>query len=179
MNAIVAVDESWNIGYKGQLLCHLKRDLAYFKEHTLGGIIIMGRKTFESLPGKKPLPKRVNIVISRNAEELAHTYSCAETQDSQLQFCSSINDGLALADKISYERNIPAEKVFCIGGGSLYRAMLPFCRAVYVTKIHKTFEADTHFPNLDELSAWQCVQESPREHEGDLTFSFCVYEQVS
>lgn len=158
MNAIVAVDKNWAIGYRGELLCHIPGDMKYFKEKTKGRIVLMGRATFESLPGKKPLPDRINIILSRNPVFQAPCLVCHTT--------SALNMELLHHD---------SDDVFVIGGANIYQQFLKFCDKVYVTKIDTVFEADCHFPNLDEDPDFELVWTSEDYEEGGIGYRFTEY----
>jgi len=146
MNAIVAVDRNWAIGRDGSLLFSLPSDMRRFRALTTGGTVLMGRKTLESLPGKKPLPNRRNIVLTSGTLrtkgiEIVHT----------------------LGDLRAAVANDSEDQVFVIGGGSVYRLLLPCCKRVYLTRVDAAADSpDTWFPNLDELPGWDV------EHTGDL-----------
>jgi dihydrofolate reductase len=161
MKAIVAVDTNWAIGNCGQLLCHVPGDLKYFKEKTRGKVVLMGRATYESLPGKKPLPNRVNAVLSRNLEFDAPCCVC----HSQEELMETL-------------KGYHGEDVFVIGGESVYRQYLPYCDVVYVTKIQGCFHADTHFPNLDEDQDFQLVWSSGIYKEQGISYQFTEYQRV-
>ena len=146
MNAIVAVDRNWGIGRNNDLLVHLPGDLKYYKEKTIGNIVIMGQRTLESLPGGKPLPGRTSIVLSDDPAFAPEGCIICRTKDE------------VLAAAAEYD----PERVFICGGASIYRLFLEDCDAFYVTKIDEAFEADTFFPDLDALgyrvdwtSQWQ------------------------
>ena len=146
MNAIVAVDRNWGIGRDNDLLVHLPGDLKYYKQKTIGNVVIMGQRTLESLPGGKPLPGRTSIVLSDDPAFAPE--GCI--------ICRSKDEVLAAA--AAYD----PERVFICGGASIYRLFLEDCDAFYVTKIDEAFEADTFFPDLDALgyrvdwtSEWQ------------------------
>ena len=132
MKLIVAVDRSWAIGREGDQLLYLSADLRRFKELTLGGTVILGRKTLATFPGGRPLKGRRNLILSRSpdfAPEWAEVFR-------------SVEELLAAAPEDS----------FVIGGESVYRALLPYCTTAYVTKIDAAFPADRFFPDLDALS---------------------------
>ena len=135
MNAIVAVDRNWAIGKDNDLLIHLPGDLKYYKETTIGNVIIVGQKTLESFPGSRPLPGRTNIVLSDDPAFAPEGCIVCRTKEEVLEKAAE------------YE----PERVFICGGASIYRLFLEDCDAFYVTKIDKAFDADTWFPNLDEL----------------------------
>ena len=158
MNAIVVVDENWGIGRDGALLFSLPTDMKRFRTLTLGGTVLMGRKTLESFPGGRPLPKRRNVVLSTGLEaiegaELVHSM-----------------DALRLAA----EGEDP-ERVFVIGGGSVYAALLPYCRRALVTRAEACGDADTFFPNLDKLPGWEVEKESEPITENGITYRFVDY----
>ncbi len=158
MKAIVAVDKNWGIGCQGRLLVYIPEDLKFFKQKTLGKVIVMGRETLESLPGKKPLPKRINIVLTGNT---AYETSCL--------ICNSMDKALDLIQAY------PDEDVFIIGGEQVYTQFLPHCDEVYVTKIDSSFLCDKHFPNLELLEDWELSEEGElKEHDG-LKFRFTKY----
>lgn len=158
MNAIVVVDANWAIGCDGDLLFSLPTDMRRFRALTLGGTVILGRKTLDSFPGAKPLPKRRNIVITRNP---ALTVEGAEV-------AASPAEALALAQG--------DENIWVIGGGSVYTALLSRCKRVYLTKVDQAAEqADTFFPNLDKLPGWQVETAGETIRENGVTFRFIDY----
>ncbi len=158
MQAIVAVTENWAIGKGGALLFHLKDDLRRFKELTTGHTIIMGRKTLESLPGKKGLPGRRNIVLTRNGGFTAPDVETVSTPLAAL-FAAGAED-------------------FCIGGAQVYKTLLPSCDRVYVTKIFATApDADAFFPDLDESDEWEVAEESAVMEENGVKFQYGTYER--
>ncbi len=144
---IAAVDEKLGIGYNGKLLAHIPEDLKRFKQLTTGHTIIMGRKTWESLP-KKPLPDRKHIVITRQKN-----FTSAHEQVFVVQ---SIENAFELCEKQH------AQKVFIIGGGEIYALALPYTDILELTHIHQTFEADTFFPQYHDnfTCVWQEKHES-------------------
>lgn len=161
MKAIVVVDNNWGIGKDGQLLVHLPGDLKYFKEKTLGKTIIVGRKTLQSFPGGKPLPGRVNIVLTENLEF---------KQDN----CSICNDLDDLFDEIAL---LDGEDVYVVGGACIYEMFLPYCDDVYVTKIQKTFDADKHFPNLEQSDSFVKNWQSDIIEEKGVKYRFEKYSR--
>lgn len=158
MNLIVAVDENWAIGKRGDQLCYLKEDLKRFQELTLGHTVILGRKTLTTFPGGRPLKGRDNLILSRNPDFTVEGG----------QVFHNINALLAAA---------PADS-FVIGGESVYKALLPYCDTAFVTKIAHAFPADTFFPNLDDDPAWEVAQEeSPLEQDG-LRYRYVTYRRI-
>ena len=161
MNCIVAVFGNWAIGYENKLLARNPIDMAYFKEKTIGKVVVMGRKTLESFPGGLPLKERTNIVLTTDPNYKvpgAMVVSSFEVLDRKL------------------EKYNP-EDVFVIGGESVYRQLLPKCKKVYVTKVDNHFEADTWFPNLDELEEWELIFQGEEQAYKELKFRFTIYEK--
>lgn len=167
MKAIVAVDKNWGIGKDGDLLCPLKKDLQQFKEKTTGNILILGRKTLESFPNNKPLPNRFHMVLTHN---MAY-----ERTEESIQICHSIED--IKKELPSFIEPHKEKEVFVVGGGTVYEQMLSYCDTIYVTKIQKSFEADTDFPNLDDMKEWIVTEESEVYEEADTFFSFVTYQR--
>lgn len=162
MKAIVVVDQSWAIGKDGGLLVHLPGDLRYFKERTLGCTVIMGRVTLESLPGKKPLPGRKNIVLS--SSELCGDFTVCHSLEAVWQELSREADGGAGA--------------FVIGGQRVYEQLLPFCDEVFVTKLAQSFEgADSFFPDLDAAGEWSVEPVAEPACENGVAYQFVVYRR--
>ncbi len=157
VTAIVAMAKDRAIGRDGSLPWRLPEDMAHFKLTTMGHPIIMGRKTWESLP-KSPLPGRRNIVISRNEEYDAEG---AET-------FSSVEDAIAACPT--------TETPIIIGGSQLYNSALPYCTKIIVTEIDTTIpDADTHFPELSEKE-WETSDVSEKfESKSGLTYRFITY----
>lgn len=160
MKAIVACDNNWGIGKNGDLLVKLPGDLRYFRDNTKDKTIIIGRKTLESFPGGKPLPNRLNIVLTRNAGY----------DPEGVQVCKSI-------EELNKYLEGEAEAFVC-GGGEIYRQMLPYCDEVLVTKIDGDFNADTFFPNLDEYEGFECTWESEVQEDNGVKYKFTKYERV-
>ena len=131
ISIIVALAKNRAIGKNGDLIWHLSNDLKHFKEVTSGHTVIMGYKTYASLPGRKALPKRRNIIISSHLTEAPEGFEVA----------NSILDAM----KMVYNE----EEVFIIGGGMIYEQFLPMADLLYLTKIDKDYEADTFFPIIN------------------------------
>lgn len=159
MNLIVAVDSNWAIGKENKLLVSIPADMKYFRETTKGNIVIMGRKTLESFPGGMPLKNRVNIVITKNPDYKVKDAIVVHSVEK------------AIEESKKYEG-----EVYVIGGESIYRAMLPYCKTALVTKIDHAYSADTYFPNLDEEEGWRLVGETEEQTYFDLEYVFAKYE---
>ena len=159
MNAIVAVDRKWAIGRDNQLLFTFPGDMKRFRTITTGGTVLMGRKTLESFPGKRPLPNRRNIVLTSHNIEIEGA-EVVHTTEEMLKAIENEN----------------TDSVYVIGGGSLYTALLPLCKRVYLTKVDAIGEgADTWFPNLDKLPGWEVENVGETLTEKDCTYQFIDY----
>lgn len=163
--AIVAVDENFGIGSNNELLAHIPEDLKNFKKLTENNVIIMGRKTYDSLPNR-PLPNRTNVIISSKNHGLGDKGTLFTSMDFVKMFLST-QTSYALAD------------CFIIGGGSIYKELLPYCEKIYITKIHHSYDnVDTYFPNIDNMPEWKLSMSSDiREYE-NIKYQFCIYEKV-
>lgn len=163
MKAIVAVDNHWAIGNKGSLLVRIPMDQKRFREITMGHIVVLGRKTLSTFPNGLPLQGRTNIVLSRNPNLKVKGAVIVHSKE----------------ELLTELKNYPSEEIFIIGGGDIYEMMLPYCDTVHVTKIDYRYEADTYFPNLDQMPEWSMTEEGEENTYFDLEFTFCKYENVS
>lgn len=161
MNIIVAVDKNWSIGNQGQLLVSIPEDKKLFREETMGKVIVMGRKTLESLPGKQPLYGRTNIVLTRDP---GYKVKGAVV-------CHSLSEALKELG------NYPEEDCFIIGGQSIYEQFFPYCNTAHVTYIDYMYSADTHFPNLDQDPTWEMAAESDEQTYFDLCYTYRMYQR--
>lgn len=161
MNLIFSADKNWAIGYKNNLLVRIPDDMKQFREKTTGNVIIMGRKTLESFPNSNPLKDRVNIVITGREDY--------EAGDAII--VHSIEEALAEAEK--YED----KDIYVIGGGSIYKEMLPYCDTAYVTYIDHAYAADTFVPNLDASEEWYLSDESEENTYFDLEYYYRTYKR--
>ncbi|MFL0196822.1 dihydrofolate reductase [Clostridium sp. WILCCON 0269] len=157
LNIIVAVGENYVIGHNNKLIWHISRDLKRFKKITYGKTIIMGRKTFESLPGI--LPNRKHVVITRD-----HNYN---VKDENVLVVNNIEDVLRYVDS--------DEEAFVIGGGEVYKQLLPYCSRLYLTKIAAKKDGDTYFPefNKDNYNVIECE----KHNEDNMEYSFVTLEK--
>ena len=158
MNAIVAVCEDWGIGRDGKLLVRSREDMRRFVDLTMGGTVVMGRKTFQSFPGGA-LKGRRNIVLTRSKLSIPGAETAAD-----------VEAALALV------RDEP--QVFVIGGESVYCAMLPYVDRVYVTKIDACPHSDAFFPNLDADAGWTITERGEEKEQDGLRYAFMTYERV-
>ena len=161
MNLIVAVDRNWAIGKDNSLLESIPDDMKFFRETTTGNVVVMGRKTLESFPGGRPLKNRTNIVLTNNRAFEREGAIIVHSMD-------QLDDVLAQFD---------SDRIFVIGGASIYRLLLNRCDTAYITKIHNEYEADTWFPNLDEKPEWDLASCSDTREYQDLTYCFCTYKK--
>ncbi len=161
MKMIVAVDKNWGIGKNNDLLVSIPADMKMFRTETSGKVVVMGRKTLESFPGGLPLKNRTNIVLSGNL-------------DYQVKGAIVVHSLQELLEEI---KKYPKDQVYCIGGDSVYKMLLPYCDTAQVTKIDFAYEADRYFPNLDEMPQWQVAAESEEQTYFDLEYRFVRYER--
>lgn len=160
MKMIAVQERGGGIGRGGDLLMSLPSDMKYFRSTTMGKTVIMGRKTLESFPGGKPLPKRRNIVLSR-------TLSGGEG----FEVCRSPEQ---LMDMLSEEEK---QEAFVIGGGEIYELLLPLTEEAYITEIDAELPADTFIPVFRELAGWTCARRSEAVEENGVTYTFAVYRR--
>ena len=158
MELIVAVYDDWGIGRDGTQPIALSADRKFFRETTRGAMVIAGRKTIGDFPGQKPLPGRVNVAVTRSVTELPGSTVCA-----------SVEEAAELAKG--------AERAMVIGGGSIYKQMLPYCDTAYITKVHVTPQSDTFFPNLDELEDWYLAQTLMTGEENGIAYEMLLYKR--
>ncbi len=159
LSIIVAVAENYAIGKNNELLWHISEDLKWFKKNTAGHTVIMGKNTFYSLP-VRPLSKRRNIVITDVKGEVIE--GC--------EMAYSIEDAIALADSDSEN--------FIMGGASIYKQFFTIAQKLYITWVHRAFEADTFFPEVTEKE-WKLIEMYPQQETqtNGLTYDFCIYQK--
>ena len=158
MDLIVAVYDDWGIGKDGTQPIALSTDRKFFREMTRGAMVIVGRRTIEDFPGKKPLPGRVNVALTRSDVEIPGFTVCHSPEEAA-------------------EMAKTAEKAMFIGGGSIYRQMLPFCDRAIITKVHVTPESDTYFPNLDTHPNWELAEILQSGEEDGIAYEMCIYKK--
>jgi len=159
ISIIVAVAENNAIGKDNKLLWHISEDLKRFKLLTCGNTVVMGKNTFYSLP-VRPLPKRNNIVITDIPREQIEGCTMAYSIDEAMQLCDGVNEN------------------FIIGGASVYRQFLPFANKLYITVVHKSFEADCFFPDIS-LNEWNLISKEDITNyaQNDFSYSYLIYER--
>lgn len=158
MELIVAVYDDWGIGCEGTQPIALSADRKFFREMTRGAMVIAGRKTVADFPGQKPLPGRVNVVLSRKGAQLPG-FTVVDSPEAAMELAKT------------------AEKAMVIGGGSIYKLMLPYCDTAIITKVHCTTPCDTYFPNLDEAPDWVLTQVLQSGEENGIAYEMCVYKR--
>jgi len=159
ISIIVAISEDYGIGRNNELLWHIPEDLKRFKKLTYGQSVIMGKKTWESLP-KKPLPGRKNIVLTDDPRECI---DCCIT-------AYSVEDAI--------DKSAGDEEIFIIGGGSVYRQFMPLADRLYITHIHKKAPADTYFPEIDP-ALWEPVEKEEHNEDGNgnPSYTYTIYRR--
>ncbi len=161
MNLIVAVDKNWAIGKNNKMMWSIPADMRFFREKTTGHVVVMGRKTLESFPNGLPLKQRTNIVLTANrgyhvkGAEIVHT----------------------IEELLEQLKRYDTREIFVIGGESIYRLLLPYCDTAFVTKIDHAYDADTYFPDLDQMPEWTMTEVSEEQTSFDLEFVFTKYER--
>ena len=158
MELIVAVYDDWGIGCCGTQPIALSADRKFFRETTRGAMVIVGRKTIEDFPGKKPLPGRVNVALTRSNAEIPG-FAVAHSPEEAAELAKT------------------ADRAMVIGGGSIYKQMLDWCDTAYITKVHVTPESDTFFPNLDEDPAWVLAETIQSGEENGIAYDICLYKR--
>lgn len=159
MNLIVAVDRQWAIGKDGRLLVTIPADQQMFLRETTGKVVVMGRKTLESLPGGQPLGNRVNLALTRD-----RNYKVKGAV-----ICHSVEEALETLDEYD------SRDVYIIGGQSIYEQFLPYCDTAHVTAIDYTYDADTFFPNLDQDAEWKLAEEGEEQTYFDICYTFLKF----
>ena len=161
IKAIVHADKEWGIGKGNDMMFSLPKDMKFFRETTMGHTVVMGGNTLRSFPGQKPLKNRVNIVLSRG-----------QVRDD----CIIVRSYDELKTAMKAREN---EDVYVIGGGEVYKALLPYCHEVLVTKVDAVGGAEVFFPNLDMHPDFVCVDEGEPIDDNGLTIRFTRYKNTA
>lgn len=161
MNAIVAVDQNWAIGNKNDLLIRIPNDQKHFREETTGKVVVLGRKTMETFPQGMPLQNRTNIILTSDINYKVKGAIVVHSIEALLEELQKYNE----------------EDIYIIGGESVYRQMLPYCKVVHVTKIDRTYDADSYYPNLDLDEEWHLTADSDEQTYFDIEYYFLKYER--
>lgn len=160
MKLIVAADKNWAIGKNNSLLVRISNDMKNFRSLTQGNVVVMGRKTLESFPGGMPLPKRINVVLTR---QMDYNGRGAVVVHSEEELWEEL-------------KKYDSEQIFIIGGEMIYRMLLPYCDTAYVTRLDYAYEADTWIPNLDEAEGWILEEKGEEQTCFDLIYYFTRYK---
>ncbi len=163
MKMIAAADRNWGIGKDGRRLVSIPADLKVFRQEVEGKTVIMGRKTLEDLPGRIPMQGADNIVLSRNPDLKVNGAAVVHSLEEMKNLISDLD----------------TDHIYVIGGEEIYEALLPLCDTVYLTRIDFVYEADRHFPNLDQKEDWVMISESEEQTYFDLEYTFRTYRRVS
>ena len=159
MDLIAAVYDDWGIGRDGTQPIALSADRKFFRQTTKGAMVIVGRRTIDDFPDRKPLPGRVNVALTRSADEIPGFTLCRTPE---------------AAAALAQERD-----AFVIGGGSVYRALLPYCTRAYITKVHACPASDTFLPDLDEDREWQLQEVLQSGEENGIQYEMCLYTRTA
>lgn len=159
MKAIVAVDKNWGIGKKNDLLFHLSKDMAFFRQTTNGKVVVMGSNTLKSFPGGNPLKNRTNVVLFPGGEKR--------------EDCIVVDSMEELSQEL---KAFNGDDVFIIGGAMFYRTMLPYCDTVYVTKVNADGGAEVFFENLDCLGNWYLAEVGETAEDNGYGITFTTYK---
>lgn len=159
MNFIVAVSKDFAIGYKNRLLFNLPSDLVYFKNQTMGKVVVMGERTYLSLP-KRPLPGRINVVLSDNPLFQAEGAIVVHSLDE-------------LFKKLD---NYESENIFVCGGASVYNLLMDYCDKAYITFVNATKPADTFIKDITKMPNWKIINESQTFQENGYGFKFVIFK---
>lgn len=163
---IAAVDRNWAIGNQGRMLAVIPADQKLFRQETMGKIIVMGRKTFLTFPGGRPLDGRHNVILTKK-EDWGVKGAVV---------CHSVKETLKQIEALKKENNLKNSDVFIIGGESVYREFLPYCSVAHITFIDFSYAADTHMVNL-EKEGWKVAETSDEQTFFDLCYEFRKYER--
>ena len=156
--AIVHADKEWGIGKGNDMMFSLPKDMKFFRETTIGHTVVMGGNTLRSFPNQKPLKNRTNIVLTRGQV-------CDE--------CIIVHSYDALKNEMKARQD---DDIFVIGGGEIYKELLPYCDGAYVTKVDAVGGAEVFFPNLDTHPDFECVNESEPIDDNGHTIRFTFYQ---
>ncbi|MBQ4245156.1 MAG: dihydrofolate reductase [Clostridia bacterium] len=162
MKTIVCVDSNWGIGSNNDLLYHIPADMKYFKEKTMGNVVVMGMATVLSLPGAKPLPGRTTVALSDDPDWAPEG----------VIVCRSIDEML---EKL---KEFDTDSVYICGGASVYAQMIDYCDTAYITKVYACDkDAEKFFPDMDKKPGWHIAEESDYMEYNDLVFRFLTYKK--
>jgi len=158
LTIVAALSDNGVIGIENKIPWRIKEDMERFKKLTMNHPVIMGRKTYDSIPEKfRPLPGRENIVLSRTLQSKKGIY-IAKNMDESLKLTNGVSS-------------------YVMGGAKIYKLFLPLANVMELTKVHKNFDGDTFFPNVD-WDDWNLINEEKKKNEEGLSFSFLTYQRI-
>ena len=163
MKLIAAVDKKWAIGYKDKLLVHIPEDMKNFRKITMGNVVVLGRKTLAGFPNGLPLAGRTNIILSGREDFKAKDAIIAHSKEELFEIL----------------KDYDSDSVYVIGGGTVYKMLEPYCDEAIITKIDYSYQADTLFPNLEEMDNWKLVEESEEQTCFSIEYHFQTYKNES
>ncbi len=158
ITAIVHADREWGIGKGNDMMFSLPKDMKFFRSTTMGHTVVMGGKTLRSFPGQKPLKNRTNIVLTRG--QVCDECVCVRSYEELFAELKARED----------------EEIFVIGGGEIYKNLLPYCHRALVTKVDAVGGAEVFFPNLDAHPDFACVDEGEEFEDNGHTIRFTEYK---
>lgn len=160
---IASADVNWGIGLQNHLLARIPEDMNFVSGKTKGKVIVMGRKTLESFPGGKPLPNRLNIVLTQNRNYTADGAVLVHSMEELLEYVGSIKG-----------------EIYVFGGESIYRQLIPYCTRAYITRIGEKFKADAFLPSFDDFKEWKLVKEEGwKKSKTGIDYQFTEYIRVT
>ncbi len=162
MDLIVCADKNWGIGIRGDQPVAIPEDRKFFQRVTMGNVIVLGRKTLATFPNGLPLAGRDNVILTGNRN-------------------FSVKNGVIVHDreellKTLAEYEAQGRKIFCVGGGSVYQMLLPYCKRAHVTKVDYAYECDTYFEDLDRHPNWKKIKDSEEHTYFSVEFYYYLYE---
>ena len=161
MRLIAAADRRWAIGKKGNLLVSIPDDQRLFRQETLGKVVVMGRKTLQSLPGGQPLYGRTTIVLSMDPEFSVKVAQVARSMEEALKILQTY----------------PSDDIYGAGGQEIYEEFLPYCDTAQITWIDYEYDADTYLPDLDKDEEWEMTGQSEEQTYFNLCYEFRIYKR--
>lgn len=161
MNLIFSADPDWGIGRENNLLFRVPGDMKYFRSMTTGKVVVMGRKTLESLPGSKPLPDRANVVLTRDAAFSPKGAVACRSLGGLFEHLAQYGDS----------------DIMVIGGEQIYRQLMPYAARAFVTRWQQSAAADSFVPNFDTAPGWELCEQSALQEEKGIRYRFCTYAQ--
>lgn len=163
MQLIAAVDNNWAIGNGNKLLVRIPDDQKFFRETTMGHVVVLGRKTLEEFPGGLPLKGRKNIILSRDKDFVVKDAAVVHSIEELFGELKKYN----------------SDEIFIIGGESIYNMLYEYCDTAHITKINYSYQADKYFPNLDQTENWEMYADSEEHTYFDLEYFFYCYKNKS